>query len=184
MGKFIQLFEEFTSPTKIIVEGTFKPRAGDYDAMHSFQARKKDGFGGKMNTKVNTALEKFYKEFGKNPEITKIEIKMDDVNWIVDWKVTIEESRDGKAWVGLTSRGGAGHKDGPSGSVARAKSQIDKKKKGLASELADPKLETNEVFDFNWQGRGAFIRQIFIAYTLPTKYPPHQTSKYPDDPIF
>jgi hypothetical protein len=184
MEPFIKLFEEFTMSPKLVVEGSYKPRPGDYDGMHSFQSRKSDGFGGKMNTKVNTALEKFYKEFGKNPEITKIEIKMDDTQWKVDWKVTIEESKDGKAWIGLTSRGGAGHKNGPTGSVARAEKQINSKIKGLAGEFREPRLESKQVYDFGWQGKGAYIRQIFIVHTLPSKYPPLEKTTYFDDQLY
>jgi len=170
--KYIKLYEDYMPLSKVIVEGTYSPKLGDYDGMHSFQSRKKDGFGGKMNTKVNEALLKFYKENGKNPAITNIDITMDDTLWKVTWKVTIEESRDGKAWIGLTSRGGAGKKDGQFGSIERAKTQIDRKKKGLASEFNEPALETKDVKDFGWQGKGAYIRQIFVSYTNPKKYPP------------
>jgi hypothetical protein len=172
--KHIKIYEEYSPATKVIVEGSYSPRRGDYDGMHSFQSRRSDGFGGKMNTKVNEALRKFYVETGKNPEITNIDIIMDDTLWKVTWKVTIEESKDGKAWMGLTSRGGAGSKDGPGGSVNRAKNQIEKKKRGLASEFRDSALETKEIKDFGWQGKGAYIRQIFVAYTNPNRYPAHK----------
>jgi hypothetical protein len=155
---------------RVIVEGEYSPAPGDYDAMHSFQSRKKDGFGGKMNTKVNEALYRFYQS-GRNPEITSIDIKMDDSAWKVTWRVVIEESRDGKAWMGLNSRGGAGPKDGPSGSIARAKRQIDELKTTIKSGLADPTIEVKEIKDFGWQGKGAYIRQIFVAFTNPARFP-------------
>lgn len=176
--KYIKIYEDYTGSQKLIVEGEYSPKPGDYDGMHSFQSRKKDGFGGKMNTKVNEALLKFYQS-GRNPEITSIEIKMDDSAWKVKWIVTIEESKDGKAWMGLTSRGGAGKKDGILGSVERAKRQIEKKKKDLKSEVGDPNLETKEVKDFGWQGKGAYIRQIFVAYTNPAKYPAMDKTREP-----
>jgi hypothetical protein len=156
---------------RVVVEGEYSPRPGDYDGMHSFQSRKKDGFGGKMNTKVNEALLAFYKS-GRNPEIKSIDIMMDDSTWKVTWKVVIEESRDGKAWMGINSRGGAGPKDGPSGSIARAKRQIDEIKTSIKSGLADPALEIKEVKDYGWQGKGAYIRQIFVAFTNPKNFPP------------
>jgi hypothetical protein len=159
------------SSNRVIVEGEYSPRPGDYDGMHSFQSRKKDGFGGKMNTKVNEALLAFYKS-GRNPEITSIDIKMDDSAWKVTWRVVIEESRDGKAWMGINSRGGAGPKDGPSGSIARAKRQIDEIKTTIKSGLADPALEIKEVKDYGWQGKGVYIRQIFVAFTNPKNFPP------------
>lgn len=188
--KYIKLYENYSTPAKVIVEGSYSPKPGDYDGMHAFQSRKKDGFGGKMNDKVNEALLKFYKETGKNPDITKIEVKMDDSAWKVTWRVTIEESTDGKAWMGLTSRGGAGKKDGMSGSVERAKRQIERKKRELSSEIGDSMLETKDIIDggdFGWQGKGAYIRQIFIAYTKPNKYPslaPSTDYTYDDEEEF
>ena len=167
---------------KRVVKGEFFPPRGDYDAMHSFQSRKRDGFGGKMNTIVNAALLKFYTELSLNPEITSIKINADDTNWRVTWEVTIEESKDGKAWIGLTSRGGAGRKDGPGGSIARAERQITQRISTLSAELKDPRLETKRVFDFNFQGKGAYIRQIFIAYTNPAKYPPLEKKSGPTVP--
>lgn len=181
MNKYIKLFEDYTTlsksnweGSKLIVTGSYSPKSGDYDGMHSFQSRKKDGFGGKMNDAVNAALLEFYEKKSMNPAIEKIEVKMDDSAWKVDWKVTISESKDGKAWMGLTSRGGAGKKDGLSGSVERAKRQIEKKKKDLSSEFNEPSLETKEVLDFNWTSQKnpkMHIRQIFIAFTKPNKYP-------------
>ncbi|CAB4159465.1 hypothetical protein UFOVP699_201 [uncultured Caudovirales phage] len=181
MNKYIKLFEDYTTVSKsnwegskLIVTGSYSPKSGDYDGMHSFQSRKKDGFGGKMNDAVNAALLEFYEKKSMNPAIEKIEVKMDDSAWKVDWKVTISESKDGKAWMGLTSRGGAGKKDGLSGSVERAKRQIEKKKKDLSSEFNEPSLETKEVLDFNWTSQKnpkMHIRQIFIAFTKPNKYP-------------
>ena len=175
--KYLKLYEQFSLGTKRVVKGEYFPPKGDYDAMHSFQSRKKDGFGGKMNTLVNEALVKFYKELGLNPEITAIKITMDDTNWKVSWEVTIEESKDGKAWVGLTSRGGAGRKDGLNGSVQRAERQAVKKISNLAAEIGDVGLESKRVLDFTFQGKGAFIRQIFIAYTHPKKFPPIKTTQ-------
>jgi hypothetical protein len=74
--------------------------------------------------------------------------------------------------MGINSRGGAGPKDGPSGSIARAKRQIDEIKTTIKSGLADPALEIKEVKDYGWQGKGAYIRQIFVAFTNPKNFPP------------
>lgn len=160
---------------KVEVSGEYRPSPGDWDAVHSFQSRRSDGFGGRMNDIVEEALVKFWSEHGLNPDITKIEIKIDEVAWKVSWKCTIEESKDGKAWVGLTSRGGAGQADGPSGSIQRAEDQIERKKSELKSEVGDPGLETKEVLDFNYDSTNGntHIRQIFIAYTNPEKYKPY-----------
>ena len=172
------VLRELGSGKKVEVSGEYEPNVGDWDGMHSFQSRISDGFGGKMNDKVNEALIKFWKEERLNPDITKIEIEMDESGkdkWKVKWKCTIEESKDGKAWIGLTSRGGAGKPDGSSGSIQRAKNQIEDKKRELRSEISDPDLETKEVLDFNHDAEsgGTHVRQIFVVYTNPAKYKPY-----------
>jgi hypothetical protein len=172
------VLKEMGSGKQVDVVGEYEPNVGDWDGMHSFQSRKSDGFGGRMNDLVNEALVKFWKEEGLNPDITKIEIQMDESGkdkWKVKWKCTIEESKDGKAWIGLTSRGGAGQPDGASGSIQRAKTQIEDKKRELKSEFSDPALETKEVLDFNHDAEsgGTHVRQIFVVYTNPAKYKPY-----------
>lgn len=174
--KHLKLFEDYNKPSKRVeVTGEYSPKKGDWDALHSFQSRKSDGFGGKMNTKVNEALVKYWTEEKRNPTISKIEITIDETAFKVKWKCIIEESKDGKAWMGLTSRGGAGRPDGPGGSKNRAKNQIDKKKKELSNEFSEPALESKEVLDFNFTAKGGkmHVRQIFVIYTLPKKYPAH-----------
>jgi len=65
------------------------------DALHSFESRKLDGFGGRMSTKINNALRELYSE-GINPDIKKIEIKIDPILFKVDWLAEIGESVDVK----------------------------------------------------------------------------------------
>jgi len=159
---------------QVRVSGSYYPAKGDYDGMHSFQSRKKDGFGGKMDTQVNAALKNFYKVNKLNPSISAINVIMDDTKWEVKWEVLIEESTDGKAYIGLTSRGGAGPK--PS-SINRAQSQYDIKVISLKQEI-NPKTETKKILDFLFTPKisGWAIRQIFGAYTNPASYPPYPPS--------
>ena len=142
------------------------------DALHSFEERTKDGFGGKMHTIVTKALKDFYKTYKVNPTITSINILMDGNNWTVKWEVLIGESTDGIAWIGLTSRGGAGPKDGSSGSISRAKKQANDKIKALPSEV-NPKTISKELYDFRYQfpNGSTYIRQIFILYNNPSSNP-------------
>ena len=161
--------------SQLKISGYYNPPKGDYDAMHSFESRTKDGFGGKMHTIVSKALKDFYQSYKLNPTITSINILMDDINWTVKWEVLIDASTDGKAYIGLTSRGGAGPKNGPNGAVSRARIQADIKIKALPLEV-NPKTTSKELFDFNFQSKGTtYIRQIFILYTNPSSFPP-QTS--------
>ena len=160
------------------VTGSYNPAPYDYDGMHSFQSRREDGFGGRMNDKVNAALKNFYTTNKLNPTITAIYVEMSDIKWEVKWEVLIEESKDGKAYVGLTSRGGAGgaaYVDGNSG----APGQYKKKVEGLKDELGDPGLEVKQVKDFVFiptKKVGWKVRQIFGIYTNPKRYPPFATS--------
>jgi hypothetical protein len=163
---------------QVRVSGSYNPSPYDYDGMHSFQSRSTDGFGGRMDTKVNAALRNFYKVNKLNPSISAINVIMDDTKWVVKWEVLIEESKDGKAYVGLTSRGGAGsitYVDGPYG----APGQYKKKAEGLKNELSDSKLEVKQVYDFIFTpkpGKVKKVRQIFGIYTNPKRYPPYPPS--------
>ena len=65
---------------QVRVSGSYYPAKGDYDGMHSFQSRKKDGFGGKMDTAklfINgrsqaVRLPKAYRFEGKEVYIKKV----------------------------------------------------------------------------------------------------------------
>jgi hypothetical protein len=45
------------------------------DALHSFERRKSDGFGGRMSTKIREKLREFYKQ-GYNPDVTKLVVNV------------------------------------------------------------------------------------------------------------
>lgn len=160
-----------TSPLKVKVTGNYDtskaPLGGGGDALHSFQSRRKDKFGGKMHEIVNTALRDVYKQ-NINPFIESISIDMgqNGNGPIVNWEVIITNSTDGKAYVGLNSRGGAG---GKSDASARALKQANQKKKDLPGELNEPKLENKDVLDY--ENPKVYIRQIFWQYTMPNQYP-------------
>ena len=93
------------------------------DALHSFERRKSDGFGGRMSTKIREKLREFYKQ-GYNPDVTKLLVNVDSTKYKVDWEATIEESKDGKAYVGFSTIGSAG-----SGADNRALNQVEAMKK-------------------------------------------------------
>jgi len=120
-----------------------------------------------MNTNVNNVLKAIYNERKINPKIKSISVEM--TGSVVSWKVTIEESDDGKAWVGLTSRGGAGG-GASKGGRPDIETQLSKKKKGLPGEIGESSIDFNEVL--NYINTQQDIRQVFIQYTSPTKYPP------------
>lgn len=147
----------------VIVKGEYSVPANvpnRADALHSFESRKSDGFGGKMSTKIREALMKMYNE-GINPEVTDLKVNVDSANYKVTWEAKLEPSKDGKAYIGFVTRGSAG-----GGADARALSQIDKMKEQVGGE--DYKV----VLDFK-NPKGIYIRQYFYKYTKPNNFPKH-----------
>ena len=85
----------------VIVNGSFKGKGGD--EFHAFNDTGGKIIGG-MNIKVNKELERIYAA-GFNPNISNIKISMNNKGYLVTWSVTITESKDQKAWIGIYSRG-------------------------------------------------------------------------------
>lgn len=156
------------------ITDSYKVGAGDWDAMHSFESRKVNGKSvviGGVHTKMNAALKDFYKTFKLNPYVSSIKITMDKNAYTVNWEMTIEESPDGVAYVGITSRGGAGPASGDKGSIRRAFNQIVTKKKELPSEV-NKDTKTVDVLDFYYKfSDSGAVRQIFVLYTNPKEFP-------------
>ena len=163
------IFNHFNKLNKLkkssfVLKGGYQVPAGTPnmgDALHSFEKRKSDGFGGLMSTKIKEALTELHKN-GVNPDITELKVSVDSKNYKVDWEAKIEPSKDGKAYVGFSTVGSAG-----SGADARAQSQVETMKKWVDN-AEDYKL----VLDFK-NPNGIYIRQFFYKYTLPKKYPAH-----------
>ena len=116
----------------IVVTGNYSAKGMGADALHSFDRRKSDKFGGYMfreddipsewTTKVNRGTQggtyagkgvnyilKDLANKGIRPDIAKIEINIDWVNYYVTWSVTITQSTDGKAYIGVATRGSIGN---------------------------------------------------------------------------
>jgi hypothetical protein len=132
------------------------------DALHSFESRKSDGFGGKMATKIKEEMMKFYKK-GINPDVSDVKIDIDSVNYKVNWSARVHESKDGKAYIGFTTFGSAG-----SDADKRAIGQFEGVKQRVGGE--DYKL----VLDFKNPPKGIYIRQFFYKYTKPNEYKPNK----------
>lgn len=129
------------------------------DALHSFERRKSDGFGGRMSTKINEALFEMYKR-GVNPDVTNLKVNVDSTNYSVTWEATIEPSKDGKAYTGIMTFGSAG-----SDADKRAIEQKESMKEKHGGK--DYKL----LLDFK-NPKGIYIRQLFYKYTRD-EYPAH-----------
>lgn len=140
------------------------------DALHAFDRRKLDGFGGymlrggpipnrwKSNVKldqgrgINQVLEELVAA-GIKPEVLDLKIKVND-DYSVNWEATIGESRDGKAYTAVATRGSAG-----SDADERALEQL-------------PKMKSKRPNAYNWKQvldlnieTPIKIRQYFMEYT-------------------
>jgi len=158
------LLKEQTISLPIVVKGGYTAPKGDADALHSFESRKSDGFGGKMSTKINEKLKEVY-DAGINPDITNLNIKVDSTNYTVNWEATIDESKDGIAYMGISTRGSAGNR-----ADIRAERQINDLTRKLEKKDAE---NIKLVLDFK-NPDGVYIRQFFYKYSLPKNYPPHE----------
>lgn len=159
------LLQEQKISLPITITDGFQAPKGDADALHSFERRRSDKFGGRMTSKIEKKLKEVY-DAGINPDVVDIKINVDSKQYKVTWSATIDESRDGKAYVGVSTRGSAG-----GGSDNRAATQVEPLKQQLKKNGAE---DITLALDFKNTG-GVPIRQYFFKYTIPGKYPPHTT---------
>ncbi len=78
-----------------------------YDALHSFNARRMDKFGGYLNVKINQGLESIRKK-GFNSDVKRLYIQINPKTLTVHWIAVVGPSEDGKCYVRVDSRGSAG----------------------------------------------------------------------------
>lgn len=78
-----------------------------YDALHAFNYRRGDKFGGYLNSKVNAGMERVRKK-GYNSDIKKLYIQIDPMTLTVYWFAVVGPSADGKCYTRIDSRGSAG----------------------------------------------------------------------------
>ncbi|MEJ6617303.1 MAG: LysM peptidoglycan-binding domain-containing protein [Crocinitomicaceae bacterium] len=107
-----------------------------YDALHSFNRRRTDYFGGYMNVKVNAGLERIRKK-GFQSDIKKLYIQIDPLSLSVYWIAVVGPSEDGKCYVCIDSRGSAG------GGLSAVNGQIPSMHRWY------PSMEPKLLLDFN-----------------------------------
>jgi hypothetical protein len=159
----------------VYVSGEFVGK--NCDEFHAFQGTNGRVIGG-MNDKITIELNRLHKE-GINPQVTEVDVVMDSATMKVKWKVKIEPSKDGKAWVGFTSRGSGGDKSAFTRAISKStKQDFDSVKKKIIDVLNEPKLEMKAIKDlqYNFSKDGKVLgkcptRQIFYVYTKPSKFP-------------
>ena len=165
IGSLVFLGFKLLRKKEILVEGEYSVPEGTpnrVDALHSFESRKSDGFGGRMLTKIEEAMMKLYNR-GINPDVKDIKINVDSTNYKVMWSAKVVPSKDGKAYIGMSSVGSAG-----SDADSRALSQI----AGMKTKVEGAEDYTL-VLDFK-NPNGIYIRQFFYKHTIPNKYKPNK----------
>ena len=161
------------------VEGSYK--GSSEDKLHAFQSTGGVVVGG-MQTKVNAKLKELY-NLGVNPDITEIKVNIKanktDNNGnisagVTSWSVTIDESKDGKAYLGLVTVGSccsSSYSDRALGQVETMKTWNSKPKNHyLVTDIQttkDGKSNGNITID----GGSYKLRQIFYKYTYDNKKP-------------
>jgi GH24 family phage-related lysozyme (muramidase) len=78
-----------------------------WDALHSFNRRSSDKFGGLINEKINKGLREIGSK-GLNADIKSLDITIDDETATVNWVAKLGVSTDGYSYTEIDSRGSAG----------------------------------------------------------------------------
>jgi len=78
-----------------------------YDALHSFNRRRMDHFGGHLNDSINAGLAEVRSK-GFNSDLKKLYIQIDPSTLTVYWSAVVGPSEDGKCYMHVDSRGSAG----------------------------------------------------------------------------
>jgi LysM repeat protein len=78
-----------------------------YDALHSFNRRRMDGFGGFLNDKINAGLAEIRSK-GFMSDLKKLYIQIDPTTLTVHWSAVVGPSLDGRCYMSVDSRGSAG----------------------------------------------------------------------------
>jgi len=161
-----------------IVTNTYNGQ-GNCDRLHTFSTRKENGVStevGGMNTKVGDELKRIY-NLGYNPEVTQVDVEVDDQ--VVTWTAYINESKDGKAWIGITSRGAGCNDD----IEKRATSSAVGNDVGTLRKMIikggyniDNEFDLDVINEYTYSDDDDGFKQVFYRYTRPTDYPPHSTS--------
>lgn len=159
----------------IVKTGSYSAPSNNCDMLHAFNDTKGRTVGG-MNDIINPILMKYYNA-GINPDITNVEVNIQPgATYKVSWSVTIDESKDGVAYVGLYSRGHGGRAEWVfsdvsttegHASIAQCKKSISVNKRGTVQDMVLVKD-----FEYNKDGKikGCQVNQLFYKYSLK-QYP-------------
>jgi hypothetical protein len=137
-----------------------------YDALHSFNYRRSDKFGGYINDKVNAGLERIRKK-GYKSDVKKLYIQIDPLTLTVFWFAVVGPSQDRFSYVRIDSRGSAG------GYLKAVEKQLPRMH-GLYPDLVPVKFlefEEDVIACYTWDGKSldnycsfVNIQQHFFKY--------------------
>ena len=115
-------------------------KSSPYDALHSFERRKSDKFGGRLNTLVKEGIQKYKLDNNIDAvDILNVDIQVDPEKLLVNWSVTVGPSTDGNTYEIIDSRGSAG---GGTSAVEGQLSNMHSKHPGLTPVLVKHYNET------------------------------------------
>lgn len=140
-----------------------------YDALHSFNRRRMDGFGGFLNDKINAGLAEIRSK-GFPSDLKKLYIQIDPATLTVHWSAVVGPSLDGRCYMSVDSRGSAG------GGLAAVQKQCPRMHRLHSSLIPVKQLEFNDnvLQCYTWDGakldtvtHAINIQQHFYKYYDP-----------------
>lgn len=157
-----------------------------YDALHSFNYRRSDKFGGYINVKVNDGLQRI-REKGFKSDVKKLYIQIDPKTLTVYWFAVVGPSSGRHSYVRIDSRGSAG------GYRKAVEKQLPRMHELYPDLIPEKFLELNEdvIACYNWDGKELAcytsvvnIQQYFFKYRKRHENERHLKSESKLDAIF
>lgn len=142
-----------------------------YDALHSFNRRRMDYFGGYMNVRVNAALERVRSK-GFRSDVKKLYIQIDPLTLTVYWIAVVGPSEDGNCYACMDSRGSAG------GGLAAVNKQL------YSMHVKYPGMDPVLLLDFNenviqcYEGDGTPLAAYCTYVNIRQKFYKYATNCY------
>lgn len=118
-----------------------------YDALHAFNRRRMDHFGGYLNDKINAGLAEVRSK-GFLSDLKKLYIQIDPSTLTVYWSAVVGPSQDGRCYMHVDSRGSAG------GGLAAVQKQCPRMHRLHAAMIPVKLLEFNDnvLQCYDWHG--------------------------------
>jgi hypothetical protein len=142
-----------------------------YDALHAFNRRRMDYFGGYLNVKVNAGLERV-REKGFRSDVKKLYIQIDPQTLSVYWIAVVGPSEDGNCYACIDSRGSAG------GGLGAVNKQIPSMHYNYPSMNPELLLDFNEDVIQCYEGNGTPLASYCTYVNIRQKFYKYATDCY------